>query len=255
LKRVEVRLLNEIGAGEASPDFVEKCDREFRSVGWGQEVYEQKIRRRLKEQIQLEAGEVIVFAASSGGWLVWVQSADDTKARLVHAIAGTNCRLIIWTSKAPDFKLSRFRELRYCDLREVRELTELRIGKNIHQFDGLISISFRERDEVLGFLVGRNATAPLLNFLKAASAAPITVAIDRSLGRGRLADSRGERRRMAQESLLQRLEELASRVKSLEREKRQAAARIQALECEVVELTALIAQASVKVDEMLKEGI
>ncbi len=59
---------------------------------------------------------------------------------------------------------------------------------------------------------------------------------------------------MAQESLLQMLEELATRVKSLEREKKQAALTIQGLESEVGELGALIAQASEKVDEMLKEG-
>jgi chromosome segregation ATPase len=105
-----------------------------------------------------------------------------------------------------------------------------------------------------------------------------------------------ERRLVAQESLLQRLEDLAGKVRSLEREKRQAAATIEALERgerqataaieafergerqaaltiqelerekkqaaltiqelerEVGKLGALIALASEKVDEMLKEG-
>ena len=109
-----------------------------------------------------------------------------------------------------------------------------------------------------------------------------------------LADSHVERGDMAQESLLQRLEDLASRVRSLEhdkkqatatiealeraerqaaatiqafereeeqtavtiqeleREKKQAAVTIQALEREVAELGAVIAQASAKVDEMLR---
>ena len=246
--------MNEMRPTEASTDSVEKWGGEFRSVGWGQEVYEQKIRRRLKEQIQLEEGEVLVFAASSGGWLVWVQSADDTEARLVHAIAGTSRRLIIWSSKAPDFRLSRFRELRYGDLKEVLELTELRIGKNIQQFDGLISISFREKDEALGVLVGRNATAPLLNFLKAASTTPITVEVDRSLGRGSLADSHGERSDMAQKTLLQMLDDVASRLRLLEREKREIVTRIQALERENSELISLISLAGAKVDEILKIG-
>jgi hypothetical protein len=57
---------------------------------------------------------------------------------------------------------------------------------------------------------------------------------------------------MAQSSLLQMLEDLASRVRLLEREKKQSAATIRALEREVGELGALIAQASAKVDEMLK---
>jgi hypothetical protein len=57
---------------------------------------------------------------------------------------------------------------------------------------------------------------------------------------------------MAQSSLLQMLEDLSTRVRLLEREKKQAAATIQALEREVGELGAIIAQASAKVDEMLK---
>ena len=76
------------------------------------------------------------------------------------------------------------------------------------------------------------------------------------------------RRDMAQQSLSQMLEELANRIRSLEREKRQAAATIQALEREkrqaaitiqglereVGELGALIALVSEKVDQMLREG-
>jgi len=182
LKKAEEKFLNEVKPAKASIDFVEKWVKEFKSIGWGQEIYEQKIRKRLKEQIQLEEGEVIVFAASSGGWLLWVQSADDTEAAVAHGLAGTNRRLIIWTSQAPDFKLSRFRELRYRDLKEVLELTELRVGKNVQQFDGLVSISFREKDETLGMLVGENERAALLGFLKAASSTPISAAVDRLLG-------------------------------------------------------------------------
>jgi len=59
---------------------------------------------------------------------------------------------------------------------------------------------------------------------------------------------------MAQESLLQMLEDLAGRVRSLELEKRQAAARAQALERENKELISLITLAGEKVDEMLKIG-
>jgi len=83
-----------------------------------------------------------------------------------------------------------------------------------------------------------------------------------------LADSDGERRDMTQESLLQMLEEVASKVKLLEREKREAAARIQALEREkreavagaqalereVGELVSLITLAGAKVEEILKVG-
>ena len=254
LSKADKMLSNEIGATKASVDSVEKWDKEFRSVGWGQENYERKIRRKLKEQIQLAEGEVVIFAASSGGWPVWVLSADHTEAALAHAIAGTNRRLIIWTSQAPDFGLSRFRELRYSDLKEVLELTELRIGKNTHQFDGLISIAFRQKNEVLSILVGRNATAPLLSFLKAACTAPIAVPVAHTSGRGSLANTHGERRDMAQKTLLQTLDDLASRLRSLEREKRETVARMQALERENRELVALVSQASAKVEEMLKEG-
>jgi len=59
---------------------------------------------------------------------------------------------------------------------------------------------------------------------------------------------------MGRQSLQQMLEDLASKVRMLEREKREGVARIQALECEVGELAAVIAQASAKVDEMLNEG-
>jgi hypothetical protein len=69
-----------------------------------------------------------------------------------------------------------------------------------------------------------------------------------------LADFRGERRYMAQKSLLQMLEEIASKLKLLEQEKRQADLRIQGLELEVGELGALITLATEKVDEMLKVG-
>jgi hypothetical protein len=254
LKEPEESLSNKVKPAKASFGFFEKWVKELESIGWGQDIYEQRIRKRLKEQTQLEEGEAMVFAASSGGWLIWVQSADDTEAGVAHAIAGTNRRLIIWTSRAPDFKLSRFREIRYGDLKEVRELTELRIGQNVQQFDGLISISFREKDEALGILVGRTATAPLLGFLKAASNTQITVAVDSFLGGGGLVDSHGEGRDMAQKSLLQMLEELASKVRLLEREKREAVARIQALERENSGLTSLISLASEKVDEILKGG-
>jgi septum formation inhibitor MinC len=73
---------------------------------------------------------------------------------------------------------------------------------------------------------------------------------------------------MAQPSLSQMLEKLAERIRSLERQKRQAALTIQALEREkrgaaitiealereVGELGALIALVSEKVDQMLREG-
>ena len=59
---------------------------------------------------------------------------------------------------------------------------------------------------------------------------------------------------MAQKSLLQMLEEVASKVRLLEREKREAVARIQALECEVSELISLITLAGAKLDEILKVG-
>jgi putative FmdB family regulatory protein len=76
------------------------------------------------------------------------------------------------------------------------------------------------------------------------------------------------KRDMAPQSLSQMLEELANRIRSLEREnrqaagtiqglereKRQAAVTIQGLEREVGELGALIALVSEKVDQMLREG-
>lgn len=76
------------------------------------------------------------------------------------------------------------------------------------------------------------------------------------------------RRDMAQKSLLQQMEEIASRVRLLEREKAEAVARIQvlesenrnavvktrALEREVGELAAIITQAGDKADEILKIG-
>jgi hypothetical protein len=62
------------------------------------------------------------------------------------------------------------------------------------------------------------------------------------------------RKEMAQKSLVQMLEELASKVRSLERQKSETVVRIQALEREAGELRAIIAQASEKVDEMLRDG-
>ena len=59
---------------------------------------------------------------------------------------------------------------------------------------------------------------------------------------------------MPQESLLQMLEDLASKVRLLELEKRQATARAQALEREVGELVSLITLAGEKVEEILKAG-
>jgi uncharacterized coiled-coil DUF342 family protein len=73
---------------------------------------------------------------------------------------------------------------------------------------------------------------------------------------------------MAQKSLLQMLEEVASkhrslerekteavaRAQALEREKNEAIARIQALEREVGELVSLITLAGAKLDEILKVG-
>jgi putative FmdB family regulatory protein len=83
-----------------------------------------------------------------------------------------------------------------------------------------------------------------------------------------LESSHGERRDMAQKSLLQQLEEVASRIRllerekneavarirALEREKKEAAATVQALEREVGELVSLITLAGDKVEEILKVG-
>jgi hypothetical protein len=77
-----------------------------------------------------------------------------------------------------------------------------------------------------------------------------------------------ERRDMARESLIQMLEDLASKVRSLELEKRQAVAKVEAvererneavararaLEREVGELVSLITLAGEKVEEILKVG-
>jgi hypothetical protein len=59
---------------------------------------------------------------------------------------------------------------------------------------------------------------------------------------------------MAQESLLRMLEEAASKVKLVEREKSEAVAKIQALEREAGELRSLISLAESKADEILKGG-
>jgi hypothetical protein len=59
---------------------------------------------------------------------------------------------------------------------------------------------------------------------------------------------------MADGWLLKGVEDLVSKVKSLESEKREAAATIEALKRENCELAALIAQASAMVVEALKEG-
>jgi hypothetical protein len=59
---------------------------------------------------------------------------------------------------------------------------------------------------------------------------------------------------MAQKSLLQMLEEVAGKVRLLEREKMEAVTRIQVLEREVDALAALISLAGAKVDEILKVG-
>ena len=83
-----------------------------------------------------------------------------------------------------------------------------------------------------------------------------------------LESSHGERRDMAQKSLLQQLEEVASKIRLLEREKSEAVARIRALEREkkeavatakalereVGQLVSLITLAGEKVEEILKVG-
>jgi putative FmdB family regulatory protein len=69
-----------------------------------------------------------------------------------------------------------------------------------------------------------------------------------------LADADGEGRNTVQKLLLQQLEEVANKVRSLEREKSEAVARIRALEREVGELVNLITLAGEKVDELLKVG-
>jgi len=56
---------------------------------------------------------------------------------------------------------------------------------------------------------------------------------------------------MAKESLLQKLEEAASRAALLERDKGEAVVRIKALETEVMELKKMISLAEAKADEML----
>jgi hypothetical protein len=63
-----------------------------------------------------------------------------------------------------------------------------------------------------------------------------------------------ERREMADGWLLKGLEDLVSKVRLLERENSEAVAKIQTLERENCEMAALIALASAKVDELLKEG-
>ncbi|MDM7998599.1 MAG: hypothetical protein QUS33_01010 [Dehalococcoidia bacterium] len=224
-------MLNEPEPGKASADLLSKWKREFRAFGWGPENYEHRIRQKLKEPLQLEEGEAVIFAATSGGWLVWVQGAESTEAGLALAIAGTNRRLIIWSSKALDSGLSPFRELRYDSVREAQVLTELRVGMRIHRFSGLIFVSFRDREEKLGIMVaGENERAALMGFLNEAAAMPVTVAAERSPGRGSAADSDGERRHMVHKSLTQGLEEVARKIRLLESEKKEALAKIEALE-------------------------
>ena len=59
---------------------------------------------------------------------------------------------------------------------------------------------------------------------------------------------------MAQESLLQKLDEAAGRTRLLEREKSETMKRIVSLEREASELRSLISRAESKADEMLKVG-
>ena len=63
-----------------------------------------------------------------------------------------------------------------------------------------------------------------------------------------------EGRQMADGRLLRGLEDLASKVRLLERENMEYIAKIQALERENSEMAALIALATAKVDQMLKDG-
>jgi putative FmdB family regulatory protein len=69
-----------------------------------------------------------------------------------------------------------------------------------------------------------------------------------------LESSHGQGRYMAHESLLQQLEELAGKIRLLERAKGEAVARTQTLEREVGEMAALITLAGEKVEEILKVG-
>jgi hypothetical protein len=62
-------------------------------------------------------------------------------------------------------------------------------------------------------------------------------------------------RDVTEKSLLQMIEEVASKVRLLEREKSEAVTRIQTLEREVGELSNLITLAGTKVDEILKVGV
>lgn len=107
-----------------------------------------------------------------------------------------------------------------------------------------------------------SAIRPVLSADSAGDAEPLP--LSGHLGGGASAG----RRDVPQPSLSQMLEELAKRIRSLEREKRQAALSIQALEREkreaaitiqalereVGELGSLIAVVSEKVDQMLREG-
>jgi hypothetical protein len=59
---------------------------------------------------------------------------------------------------------------------------------------------------------------------------------------------------MAQESLLEKLDEAGGRIRLLEREKNEAMKRIESLEREASELRSLVSLAEAKADEMLKGG-
>jgi chromosome segregation ATPase len=63
-----------------------------------------------------------------------------------------------------------------------------------------------------------------------------------------------ERRDMAQDSLLRKLDEALGRIRLLERERNETMAKLQSLEKEASELRSLISLAESKMDEILKPG-
>jgi len=108
---------------------------------------------------------------------------------------------------------------------------------------------------------GLNCLAPSSHSARDAEPLPVSAQFGSGASVGR--------RNMAQKSLLQQMEEIASRLRLLEHERAEAVARIQvlesenrnavaktrALEREVSELAAIITQAGDRADEMLKIGV
>jgi hypothetical protein len=172
----DARAMDEVRPPKPTVELADRWVSEFEAIGWGRELFWERIRKELSNDIQPRDGEGVIFAGKSSLDLhLFLHGIDGGDMIPVAGFIGTNFRLIILAPKMDGRRLDPLVQIDYKELAGIKELEGAEASKDMRELEGILRISLQGRNDPVDLLVlNKKARTPLLAFLQVASSRPIT---------------------------------------------------------------------------------